>query len=361
MGLLKNIIDLVKEELLDEPKKPAKKSGSQKASTSKPKGDSFEQLCVKAKAGDLAAQFNLYDQYADKADKREALEALFTEMMNNGDVEGKGMLACLIVQNASNYSNEKVAQANKWADEAFAACSLIVTVMNGFYFACPYGLRRDWDPGTIGISIPHPTIMPEGVIVKLPVNPQQAIVLLEGAANKLKTCSSEAKAAYHLVYGYLAYNYWCITKANDKIIAHANQGAELEDPLSLFVLGMMCWSGHGGYEKNTDYALQYFQKAEKFMDKLGEEGPLHDTFVPWIYCMIGAAFDKQKNDNSSKKAASYFEKAAKKGSLYAMFALSRYHELGILPKDPEKILAWKTKALAGGFDMNRFNPPAYSI
>ena len=43
-----------------------------------------------------------------------------------------------------------------------------------------------------------------------------------------------------------------------------------------------------------------------------------------------------------------------------MYALSRYHELGILPKDPEKILTWKTKALAGGFDMNRFNPPAYT-
>ena len=75
MGLFQKIFALVKEELQGETKQPAKKQGTPKASANKQKGDSFGQLCAKAKAGDLAAQYKLFDQYANKTEKRDTLKA----------------------------------------------------------------------------------------------------------------------------------------------------------------------------------------------------------------------------------------------------------------------------------------------
>ncbi len=353
MGLFQKIIDLVKEELLDEPKKPAKKSGSQKASTSKPKGDSFEQLCAKAKSGDLAAQYNLYDQYADKADKREALEALFTEMMNNGDVEGKGMLACLIVQNASNYSTEQVAQANKWADEAFAAGSLIVTIMNGFFYACPRGLRRDWNAEVT-----------DERLIKVPVHYPKAIALLEQAATKLNSCTKEVQAAYHLVYGYLAYNLTFYESEMDrrirqpendkKLKKYAVIGAEYNDPIACFELGDCYLHGRHGFEKNIDFAATYLKKAEKTVESLKI-----DVFSALVYYDLAKMY-AEKGDT---KVVTYVQKAAALGSSSAMANLSEFYKSGQwdLPKDVEKAVSWRNKAMMLGFDFKAFDSPAISF
>ena len=349
MGLLQKIIDLVKEELLDEPKKPAKKSGSQKASTSKPKGDSFEQLCAKAKAGNLGAQFRLADE-SDKysAEKLNTVSDLFKEMMDHGDNEGKCIWGFL---------NRETPEGKKAMDQAADAGAFFGLVLNGFYYGNPIGLRRG-----VYDSFKYRNIIPEDVpgdvIIKMPLDPQNALIFLEKVASKLEERSKEEQSALHLVYGLLTYIYFSNTHDNTKIQRYAAKGAEYNDPIALLMLGEMSYMGICGYEKNFEYANQYYKKAEKYSELLGEEGPLVDTFLPWIYCMIGVAYDKNKDP---KNATPYFEKAAKLGSLYAMFALSRYHELGILPKDAEKILSLRTKAIAGGFNMNTCNPPVYTI
>ena len=356
MGFLQKLVDLVKKELLDEPKKPQKakkSSNSTSPKSEKPKGDSFEQLCAKAKAGDLGAQFRLADE-SDKysAEKLNTVSELFKEMMDNGDIEGKCIWGFL---------NRETPEGKKAMDQAADAGAFFGLLLNGFYFGNPIGFRRG-----IYDSVKYrniiPADVPNDVIIKMPLDPANALIFLEKAASKLEERSKEEQSALHLVYGLLTYVYFSNTHEDTKIQRYAAKGAEYNDPIALLMLGNMSHMGICGYEKNLDYALQYYQKAEKHIDKLGDDGPLHDTFIPWLYCMIGIVYDRQHKESSSKKAASYFEKAAKKGSLYAMFALSRYHELGVfLPKDPEKILYWRTKAIAGGFDMNRFNPPAYSI
>ncbi len=356
MGLLQKIIDLVKEELsevIGEPKKPAKKQRSQKPSANTPKGDSFEQLCAKAKAGDLAAQYNLFDQYADKADKREALEALFTEMMNNGDVEGKGMLAGLIVKNASNYSKEQVDQANTWADEAYANGSLIITVMNGFFFACPRGLRRDWNAEVT-----------DERLIKVPVFYPKAIVLLEQAATKLNSCTKEVQAAYHLVYGYLAYNLTFYEDELDRSIRQEDNdkrlkkyaviGAEYNDPIACFELGDCYLHGRHGFEKNIDFAATYLKKAEKTVESLKI-----DVFSALVYYDLAKMY-AEKGDT---KVVTYVQKAAALGSSSAMANLSEFYESAQwdLPKDVEKAVSWRNKAMMLGFDFKSFNCPAISI
>ena len=350
MGLFKKIFDLVKEELSDEPKKQAQKKGTPKATTSKPNGDSFEQLCAKAKAGNLGAQFRLADD-SDKysAEKLNTVNELFKEMMDNGDIEGKCIWGFL---------NREKPEGKIAMDQAADAGAFFGLLLNGFYFGNPIGLRRGvYDSFKYRNIIPAD--VPNDVIIKLPLDPQNALIFLEKVALILEERPKEEQSALHLVYGLLTYIYFSNTRDNTKIQRYAAKGAEFNDPIALFMLGHMSFMGICGYEKHLEYANQYFKKAENYIDSLGNEGdPLAITFKPWLYCMIGIVYDKSKDP---KNATPYFEKAAKLGSLYAMFALSRYHELGILPKDPEKILNWRTKAIAGGFDMNTCNPPAYTF
>jgi peptidoglycan/xylan/chitin deacetylase (PgdA/CDA1 family) len=49
-----------------------------------------------------------------------------------------------------------------------------------------------------------------------------------------------------------------------------------------------------------EYANQYFKKAEKYIDLLGDDGdPLVVTIKPWLYCMIGISYDKSKDSNNA--------------------------------------------------------------
>lgn len=347
MGLFQKIFDLVKEELSDEPKKPTKNSGSKEASVEKPKGDSFEQLCAKAKAGNLGAQFRLANESNEySAEKLTAVSELFKEMMDHGDIEGKCIWGFL---------NRETPEGERALNQAADDGAFFGLVLNGFYYGNPIGLRR-------GIYDPHkcliPTDVPSDVIIKMPLDPQNALIFLEKVASKLEERSKEEQSEFHLVYGLLTYIYGTTTYDHTEIQRYAAKGAEYNDPIALCMLGQMSYIGICGYEKNLEYANHYYKKAEKYSDLLGDKGPLVDTFLPWIYCMIGVTYDKSKNP---EEATPYFEKAAKLGSLYAMFALSRYHELGILPKDPEKILSLRTRAIAGGFSMTTCEPPKYTI
>ena len=334
MGLFQNFIDLVKEELLDEPKKPAKKSGSQKASTSKSKGDSFEQLCAKAKSGDLAAQYNLYDQYADKADKREALEALFTEMMNNGDVEGKGLLACLLISQP-----EKSALANKLATEALNEGALFVLVMNGFFYANPKGLRRDWNPE-----------VSDKRLIICPVNSSQAVALLEKAAQKLETCSLEVQSTYSLVYGYLSYCYGFLHNDSEEY-KYAFKGSELNDSIANMKMFEGYLWGNGKFEKNIDFAQAYAKKVEKQIEKLVPA--LQARFYRGMASMyFNAPF------NNEEKTFDYQEKAANLGSAGAMAVISKWYEFGrVVNKDIDEALSWRNKATTAGYNWSNNSVP----
>lgn len=353
MGFLQKLVNLVKEELLDEPKKPQKAKKSSNSSSpknEKPKGDSFEQLCAKAKAGDLGAQWKLMNG-SDKLSSQELsiTSDLFKELMDNGDIEGKCIWGFL---------NRETADGQSAMNSAANRGAFFGQMLNACYFGNPIALRRDVYDRFKYMNV-IPSDVPDDVIIKLPVDPQNALIFLEQVATKLESCSKETQSVFHQVYGLLTYNYFSSTHDDKKIQRYAAKGAEYNDPLALFMLGHMNYMGICGYEKNMEYANQYFKNAEKHIDLLGDEGdPLVVTIKPWLYCMIGISYDKSKD---SKNAAPYFEKAAKLGSLYAMFALSRYHELGILPKDAEKIMNWRTKAIAGGFNMNTCNPPVYTF
>ncbi len=344
MGLLQKIIDLVKEELQGETKKPAKSQGKQKASASKPKGDSFEQLCAKAKAGDLAAQYNLYDQYADKADKSEALEALFTEMMNNGNAEGEGLLGCLL---STRQGNEK--EANDLIKGAIAKGALFPLVFSGIFYACPRGTRRDWDPD-----------VKDRRVLVTPVEPLSAVFYLRKAADKLEQCSDEVRLAYHVVYGHLAYAYMYTTDENN-IRKYAMLGAEMNDPISCFVMGRLYdRGGISGIQQNIDYAFRYYNKAEK------NAQTMPDTTRAFLYREMGALYNEKGQRKGSveafKTSAKYYLKAAELGASYAMIALANYYESGnTLPQDLDKALSLRNKAIAAGYDYNRRKTAPFSL
>lgn len=352
MGLFQKIIDLVKEELLDGSKKPAKKQGNRKAPASKPKGDSFELLCTKAKEGDLVAQYKLYDLYADKADKRESLEELFTEMMNNGDVEGKGLLATLILKYPKIYPKERIDWANDMADEACNQGSLFVPFLNGIFYAHPKGFRRNWDAG-----------INDNRFLMVPVNFQAAVSLLSQVKQKLDSCSKEEQAAFHIVYGFLAL---CLfyNSEYDNANKCALKGLDLKDALSCYVLALLCKQGWGGNDKNSNYVLLYLKKAEQYnIDSMGDDIALLYHSMVWEQAF--REYEKAPSDEFVNLIKKHLFKAAELGSSVAMANLAGFYEtgaskLGII-KDMEKALEWRNKAISAGVDINSYTAPFGSL
>ena len=324
MGFLQKLVDLVKEELLDEPKKSASKKSAPKKRLSEAiqdENDSFEQLCAKAKSGDLAAQSRLYQQFANKSDKYKALETLFTEMMNNGDIEGKGLLAALLATRPENAE-----KSQKLTIEAFNEGSLFITALNGIVFATPKGLRRDWNPE-----------ITDNRLIVCPVNYNKAIPLLEKAAEKLET-------VYREVYGYLAYCYGYVGN-NAALYKYAFRGSDLGDPVANIKMFTGYLYGDGEFEKNIDYALAYAKKIEKQKDYI------LPPLMAYYYTHIANYYSQQRNN---EKAFSYFEKAAKLGGSMGMAWMSMFYENGVVvEKDIDAALKWRNKATKAGYNWSK--------
>lgn len=343
MGLFQKIINLVKEELsdaLEEPKKGASKK--RLSEVMQEENDSFEQICAKAKSGDLAALYQLSDKYVGLEDKREALEVLFTEMMNNGDVEGKALLALLIVKFPNIYSNEKIQWANKIADEAFNGGSVFIPFYNGIFYAHLRGHRRDWDPD-----------VDDNRFLILPVNLQVAIDLLTRVKGKIDSYSKDVQSVFHLTYGFLA---WCLLQMNKKEEANncALQGLEYKDPLSCYVLAILCANGWGGNEENHNYAQLYFKKAEQYgIEALGDDIALHFHHTMWDYYL--GEYKRTESAESAKMIKKHLLISAKLGSSHSMANLAAFYETGAsklgIQKDMEKALEWRNKAIAAGVNI----------
>ena len=325
MGLFQKIFNLVKEELLDEPRKGAPKKRLSQAMQEE--NDSFEQLCAKAKSGDLAAQSHLYQQFANRSDKYEALEALFTEMMNNGDVEGKGLLAALLATKPEN-----AGKSQKLTLEAFNEGSLFITALNGIVLATPRGLRRDWNP----------EITDKRLFV-CPVNYNKAIPLLEKAAEKLEHCSEDVQTAYREVYGYLAYCYG-YTGNESALYKYAFLGSELGDPVANIKMFTGYLYGDGEFEQNIDYALAYGKKIEKQKDYV------LPPLMAYYYTHLARYYYKKDNE----KAFKYYEKAAKLGGSLGMAWLSAFYQNGVVvEKDVDEAIKWRNKATKAGYNWSK--------
>lgn len=343
MGLFQKIFNLVKEELSgsDERKNDSsKKQATQRQAAGKSKGDSFEQLCTKAKSGDLAAQFNLFDQYAEKAEKRSALEAVFTEIMNDGSVEGKALLGCLLLQPGT--SQEEQEKGTKLYIEATQAKSLFALAMNGFFYAAPRGKRRDWDP----------EVSDERLIIQ-PVDAINAMQFLYPLVNvHLKNQSREVQAAYHSVYGALAYVYLFYTTSrsgfDDPKRKYARLGAEYEDPLACFALARMYQNTLKNEDNSEEYVALYLHKAEKNKKQLDND--IYKPILGWLYSDLGALYW----DKDRKKAVKYYEQAAELGIGEAMMTLVGLYESGkTITKDLEKAMYWRNRAADAGWNFSK--------
>lgn len=339
MGFLQKLVDLVREELLDEPKKPqkAKKAGnSNSPKIEKPKGDSFEELCAKAKAGDLGAQYKLYMQFANKKEKHEALEALFTEMMNNGSVDGMGLLGCLLAMQPG-FADDKVKYGSQLAFQAMTQGSIFPAVMRGYLCAEPIGLRRKWNPE-----------ITDNRLFICPVNYTEAIKLLEIAAEKLNSYPQDVQAVFSDVYGYLAYCYGYAGN-EQKLYQYAFKGAEYENPIACIKMFEGYHWGDGEFEKNADFAIAYAKKVEKHKNQL------LPALLARFYVGVGRIyFDAGVED----KAFEFNCRAAELGSCNAMSVISKWYEYGrVVDKDVEKALYWRNKATAAGYNWNTNKVP----
>ena len=345
MGLLQKIFNLVKEELSDSDERKndsSKKQTVKKQAESHPEGDSFEQLCAKAKSGDLAAQFILFDQYAEKAEKRSALEAVFTEIMNDGSVEGKALLGCLLLQPGT--SQEEQEKGMKLYTEATQAKSLFALAMNGFFYAAPRGKRRDWDP----------KVSDERLIIQ-PVNAIEAMGYLYPLVNvHLKNQSKEVQAAYHSVYGALAYVYLFFPPSllhsgfDDPKRKYARLGAEYEDPLACFALARMYQNTLKNEDNSEEYVALYLHKAEKNKEQLDNE--IYKPILGWLYSDLGALYW----DKDRQKAVKYYEQAAELGIGEAMMTMVGLYESGkTITKDLEKAMYWRNRAADAGWNFSK--------
>jgi TPR repeat protein len=343
MGLLQKIFNLVKEELSnsDAPKREtSKKLTVKKQAESQPKRDSFEQLCAKAKSGDLAAQFNLFDQYAEKLEKRAALETLFTKIMNDGNIEGKALLGCLLLQPGT--SKDEQEKGMKLYSEATAAKSLFALAMNGFFYAAPRGKRRDWDP----------QVSDERLII-LPVNIAEATKYLLLVYSYLTNQSREVQAAYHSVYGTLAYAYLFFPPGlhdgfDDPKRKYARIGAEYNDSLACFALARMYQNTLKNEDNSEEYVALYLHKAEKNKEQLDNE--IYKPILGWLYSDLGALYW----DKDRKKAVKYYEQAAELGIGEAMMTLVGLYESGkTITKDLEKAMYWRNRAADAGWNFSK--------
>ena len=334
MGFLQKLVDLVKEELLDEPKKPqkAKKAGNSSTPKSeKPKGDSFEELCAKAKVGDLGAQYKLYMQFASKKEKHEALEALFTEMMNNGSVDGMGLLGCLLALQPG-FADDKVKYGSQLAFQAMAQGSIFPAVMRGYLCAEPIGLRRKWNPE-----------ITDNRLFVCPVNYTEAIKLLEIAAEKLNSYPQDVQAVFSDVYGYLAYCYGYAGN-KQKLYQYAFKGAEYENPIACIKMFTGYLYGDGEFEKNIDFALSYGKKIEKQKDYI------LPPLMAYYYTHIANYYSQ----GNKEKAFEYYKNAAKLGGSMGMACISMCYENGVVvEKDIDEALKWRNKATKAGYNWSK--------
>lgn len=334
MKFLQKLVNIFGGSDKDTPKTSEKRQSAQRNNAG---DDSFAQLCAKAKTGDVVAQYNLFNQYAEKPEKREALKALFTDMMNSGDVEGKGLLGCLL--NPIDIVNGAEIPANKLVSEAIEEGALIPAVLYGMFYAYPRGKRRYWDPQ-----------ITDDCTIIIPVDEEKAVSLLSKAVEKLNTYSNEVKSAFHFVYGYLAYAFLCKSKKESEYVItnkYALQGFQLNDPLSCLVLADLYLGGKGGNEKNLDFELLYLKKAEQY--KIASLGKVFELLLnQWYLHHYGLKED-------AKQYKKYLVKSANLGSGDAMAWLAKYYESGAdvlgIPKDTEKALSWRNKAIAKGADV----------
>lgn len=343
MGLFQKIFNLVKEELsdaLDEPKKGASKKKS--SESKQQENETFEQVCAKAKSGDLAALYQLSDKYLGLEDYRETLEALLTELMNNGNVEGKALLAILIVKFPHIYPKEKIQWANNIADEAYKEGSIFIPFFNGIYFAHLRGYRRDWDPD-----------VDDNRFLITPVNIQVATDLLTRVKEKIKTYSKDIQSVFHLTYGFLS---WCLLHMNQKEEANscALRGLEYKDPLSCYVLAILCINGWGGNDENHNYIQLYLKKAEQYgIEAVGEDFSLHFHHSMWTYYL--GEYQRTPSEESAKMIKKHLIISAELGSSHSMANLAKFYETGAskigISQDMEKALEWRNKAIAAGVNI----------